>query len=137
MNLSKKYQLKKHVRIFVLLLGVSVLLWNCEKEGVDIETNASSDFEIKTLNKNQVIKNQKINTFLEKLETQEKLKLTQNYKEKNNNSNINFSIDTQSIKYIEKGEYHSYTFSIIEDDSKSNRVTNLLLSLNKDGEYDS
>ena len=55
MNLSKKHQLKNYLRFFVLLLGVSALLWNCEKEEfIDAQTQKSielkADFSFKDFN---------------------------------------------------------------------------------------
>jgi hypothetical protein len=51
------------------------------------------------------------------------------------NSEYGFSIDTEKILYIEKGGYHSYTLPILRD-GENQETENLVLSLNKDNQYD-
>jgi len=73
-----KNQLKNYLRIFVLLIGLSALLWNCEKEEEFeiIETNQiTNNFDYKTITTEELSKIKAENNFFSKSKNKLNLQL--------------------------------------------------------------
>ena len=137
MNLSKKHQLKNYLRIIVLLLGVSVLLWNCEKEEevVFIEQGEVTVTKptIEILSFEEAVEEK---TFTE-LNNSYNLKLYENnekYKGPISKTldSLGVTIETSTIKKIVSENYVSYTMLIVEPQNTSNSFYNLVIQEHKD-----
>jgi len=132
-----KNKLKKLLRFGFALLTISLLLTNCEKETKE-EIQAESQEStliLKHYSKQDIEKNPKLVSRLNKFND----KLTK-YKSENvsartvYNSEYDFTINTNLATYIENGDYHSYTFPLVQDDDE--KMTNVMFELNDQGEYD-
>jgi len=129
-------------KIGILLIGISLLLWNCQKDSLfstdktPVIENQTSKLIIKPVFKETIEKNSKLKAKLESLNN----KLKANKSAKTSNKKVqageyDFIIDTDHATYIEDGNYNSYTFPIVQD--KNQNIKNILFSLNDDNEYDS
>lgn len=128
-SLTKIYQMKKIYYLFSVLL----LIISCQKENLNEseieETSTSNEIKHSIISIEEVKKNKKVISSLNKFK-----KLTVN--KSSSKSNDKFKVIESSIKFIQKGDYHSYTF-LISNNSASNNIQNLLLSLQNDGSYKS
>lgn len=132
-----KNKLKKLFRLGFALFAISLLLTNCENETQEeIQTESQEPTLIlKQYSKQDIEKNQKLVSRLSEFND----KLTKNKSEKISartvyNSEYDFTINTNLANYIENGDYHSYTFPLVQDDDE--KMTNVLFELNDQGEYD-
>ncbi len=134
--MRKRFIKKQLCKLILLIIGIPFLLWNCQKDSELLNENQlNSEFKIKTIQNSELKKNQKIVEILGKISSENKTKEVVQAKNIKFN-NYNFTVNTNNVKYIEKGDYHSYTFSIIKHNSENKQFQNLLLSLNNSGEYD-
>ncbi|WP_299066129.1 hypothetical protein [uncultured Polaribacter sp.] len=126
---TEKINLTKLFKIGILLFGISLLLWNCEKE----DDNFGN---LKTTQTN--------NNYLQKL-SYEDLKFDHSFKKvaksfkvdflineddiinKRKGIENNFTIETNKIYKIEKDNYKSFTFYINRDNTPDNIVENLVI----------
>ncbi|WP_179317970.1 hypothetical protein [Winogradskyella undariae] len=133
----KKHKLKSYLKLGILLFGISILITNCEKEDVNVvedNSTANPSISFKRINESEFLSNKK---------AKEQLKAFNN----NSVSNINilartvynptydFTVDTDYANYLEYGNYHSYTFSVIRDEVNNNLIENFVLNLQNDGTY--
>lgn len=129
------------IRILVFLIfGATLLFVNCEKDTtLDIDTpQQTSKYKIHTLNQEQIQSNVQIVNKLKSFNNTKSTKETKSEAREIYNSEYNFTINTDYVKYLENTEtnYHSYSFPITRDTiPEDNKVENLLLSLNEDGTY--
>ena len=125
--------MKNYFKTIILLLGILLTLSNCEENEslIDVK-NEKSKIKLTVINKNDFTDNYKLIQNLNKFES----KKTSLKSKKVYNSIYNFTINTNSVTYIEKDNLHSYTFSIYRDDKSDLNIENLVLSLNENGEYD-
>ncbi|MDH7444522.1 hypothetical protein [Aquimarina sp. 2201CG14-23] len=119
MTINRNYLTK------LLLLFLLVISFSCEKESI-VSQEVTNELIVKTIGSKELEKNDLV---------------FQRVSEHFNNgvskaSGNSFLISNENIKYMEKGAYHSYTFSVLEEES-SHTLKNLVFSLNKDGLYDS
>lgn len=125
---NKRSKIANLLKIGVLLLGVSLLLWNCEKQD-EILNSPQSQFLIAHKNFSSVINNSNLVKKLEELSNY-KTKSKNLFKEKVIATN-DFTIFTERVTYT-KSTYssrESYTFYIERNGYKeSNSVDNLILS---------
>ena len=130
-------KIKKYLKTGILLIGISLLLWNCEKEDSEIiQSESDSDFKIEIVTLKQIESNAIASNKLNKIITKTSNTLS-NYASKDiYNAQYNFTVNTDYVKYIEKGEYHSYNFPITRENPVNDNIENLLLSLNTEGGYD-
>ena len=132
-----KQKLKK-LSIVSLLLSAFVIFSCSEDYEIHDHNDNNQKFKLRTLN------NQKINS---NIKVVEKLQSLNKGTKKNNNSIVsriiynqenNFSINTDYVKYIENTETgnHSFNFQITRLDTISNKIENLVLISNSQGNYD-
>lgn len=118
-----------------LLLSLIIVFISCEKEEtttpVELKNEKTENVSVKILNKNQIVGNKRI---LKELNQFNVHNSKINNKEVDNDG-YQFTINTSKVKYIEKGDYHSYTFPI-ERQAGNGNAENLLLSRNSQGKYD-
>ncbi|NDP26601.1 MAG: hypothetical protein GZ087_04120 [Flavobacterium sp.] len=115
---------------FLSLIILLLILSNCQVEENSVIKNTSLKYNIKNLTQNEIATNLKIVENINALS-----------KNKNNAigktipyNELGFTIRTDFAKYIEKGEYNSYTFSTVQKYSEN--IKNVLFSKNENGEYD-
>lgn len=137
-----KNKLTKAFKTFIILFGLSLLLWDCEKETVLVEETTVQEHQvpklsIKPISKEKIEKNVLLSSKLESFES--KLYASNdNLSSKGGTKYVkdfDFILDLESGIYIEEGDYHSYTFPILE--SRNQNIRNVLFSLNEDNGYDS
>lgn len=124
---------------FILLFVIYIFLTNCQHDDTEeIPILQQSKYKIETLNKNQLIDNEQVVIKLNKFLNSKDLKWNKNNAREIYNSDYGFTINTDYVKYLENTEngYHSYSFPLTRDSISHNKVENLLLSLNPDGNYD-
>lgn len=115
----------------LLYLCFITAIYSCtnEREFIENENNIKSKYISFDELKNNSL------AFNEYKKTEEKTVQSKNSKLVYNDF-YGFYIDTEKILYIEKEEYHSYTF-IIKRDIETDKTENLIITLNKDNQYDS
>lgn len=135
-----KQKLKTYLQLSLFVFGIFFILTNCERElAEDIETQETSRFSVRTLNKNEVNSKDKIVSKLNTLNSKKKDGFrTNNQAREIYNTEHGFTINTDYVKYIEDSENgnHSYSFTIQRDNSITDKLENLLLHSNLDGGYD-
>jgi hypothetical protein len=131
-------QLKKLFTLGVLFVGISTLLWNCEKETLTLEKENSptaqnnKDLVGYIVKPDSVFKaNKKIKDYITK---------TFSSKSKNNSKAIvsdiyGFSIDTTKVQIIVASSYQSYTFYVERENSTPDILENYVLNIFNDGGY--
>ncbi|AXT18473.1 hypothetical protein D7030_07530 [Flavobacteriaceae bacterium AU392] len=116
------------------------------EESITEQNSGISNIKVEILNENQINSNSII---LEELEnvipyitSNNRTSQTQSANNTVSVANIGFNFNEKSytifkneVSYITQGEYHSYTFSILSSEPTT-LIENLVLSLNKEGEYD-
>ena len=90
--------------------------------------NDQVNYSIINLSQNEIASNLKIVDNIKKLTKNTALGKTITLNE------LCFIINTEYSKYIDKGNYNSYTFSTVQKGNEN--IKNVLFSLNETGEYD-
>ncbi len=129
----KKNKLTNLLKIGVFLLGISMSLWNCEKDNTLEEGNLiESSLKVSYVSSSTINLNTKLSQKLSSFSN------SKNYFRRGDvySSQHNFTINTDQAKYIENsdGTYHSYTFKISREEDYG-FLENLLVSLQLDGSY--
>tara|TARA_B110000503_G_scaffold128217_1_gene198882 strand:- start:501 stop:2321 length:1821 start_codon:yes stop_codon:yes gene_type:complete len=134
-----KNKLKKSFRLGFTLFAIGLLMTNCEKDNLhedalEIE-NQESTFTLKQYSRENIEKNTKLVSRLKEFNDNliEK-KSAKTSEKKVYNEEYDFTIYTESATYIENGDYHSYTFPIVQ--GTDDKITNILFELNDENEYD-
>ena len=126
------------LKIGILFFGITILLWNCEKEETEKEVVKKSNYSVTKINFSDIKQNTQL---IQKLEKFSKSKKKENLNDTQNkdvySSEYDFTINTDFINYVESKDqkYHSYTF-LIERDIDNGLLENLLVNLKKDGNYE-
>ena len=126
------------LKIGILFFGITILLWNCEKEEIEKEVVKKSNYSVSKINFSDIKQNTQL---IQKLEKFSKSKKKENLNDTQNkdvySSEYDFTVNTDFIKYVESRDqkYHSYTFPI-ERDIDNGLVENLLVNLKKNGNYE-
>ena len=128
------------LKIGILFFGITILLWNCEKEEIEKEVVKKSNYSVSKINFSDIKQNTQLIQKLEKFSKSKKKEEINDTNTQNKDvysSEYDFTINTDFINFVEsrKGNYHSYTFPI-EREIDNGLVENLLVSLKKDGSYD-
>ena len=124
--------MKKINRLIVLLIAFVFLFSNCEKDDINIHSSTdNSSLKLSILEKNEINFNIKLKEKLEEIQSKQN-----EFQLKSQNSDLNFLIEIDNVRYIEKGDYHSYTFPILRKDKNNKKIKNLLIEVNKKGGYD-
>ncbi|QNK78257.1 hypothetical protein H7F37_04010 [Winogradskyella sp. PAMC22761] len=133
----KKHRLKIYLKLGILLFGISTFIFACQKDNIienDIIEQTTAGFKISTIHKNSISQNPIISEQLIQLNQNNGISTDGNLQRQVSSTSNNFTVDTETAKYVEYGNYHSYTFTI--DRGFDNGLTeNLLLSLQNDGSY--
>lgn len=134
-----KNKLKKLLSLGCTLFAIGLLLTNCERDNpredaIQIE-NQEPTFTLKQYSKKNIEKNTKLVSKLKEFNDE----LIENKSAKTSGKNtynkeFDFTIYTGLATYIENGDYHSYTFPIVQ--GADEKITNVLFDLNDENEYD-
>ena len=112
------------------------IVQSCQKENSQEEAELqSTGLVLKHYSKRDIEKNPKLASRLREFNE----KLTENQLAKFSTKSIynpeyDFTIYTDLATYIENGDYHSYTFPLVQ--GADEKLTNVLFELNDQGEYD-
>ena len=128
-------KIMRKISIWILLLGVSLTLVNCQKDDEVVKAvvhqKRSSNFNITKIDKSVILKNKALFAKLKKL----KGKQLDNVQNKEViSSEHGFTINTDYGKYIESqdGSYKSYTFPVKREE-ETEELENLTVSLQEEG----
>ena len=138
----RKKQFKHYLQCGILLLGIPLLLTNCEKEfteDITHQESSKSKFKVSTLNEKQIESDASISYELREIkEASQRNDVTKSSSREIYNEDYGFTINTDFVKKIEDAETgnHSYSFPIVRDNPTTENLENLLLHSNVDGEYD-
>ncbi|MDC9723663.1 MAG: hypothetical protein PSN34_12950 [Urechidicola sp.] len=138
---STKLNLTNYFKPYLVLICLSLLLFNCDTDEVieesvleETQEDNISNISIKTIDFNEISTNNKV---LEKIEYIKGRNDKYNTLSREiHNEEYEFSFNTDYVKYIEYGDYHSYSFPLTREAPENDHLENLFLSLNIDGEYD-
>jgi hypothetical protein len=130
----------KLLKIGILFFGISLLLWNCEKESInnfEVPTNSNTPFE--TISFESAVEQEEFNEISKGSKTEKYFKESiNNPKEifsKSSKKKNSFEIIKKSVKKIKKENYTSYTFLIKrEKDNYSNSAFENLVVEKKNNE---
>jgi hypothetical protein len=134
-----KNKLRKLLRFGLTSFAIGLLLTNCEKDSAREETISVEEQEptltLKHYSKTNIEKNTKLVSRLKEFNDE----LIKNKSAKQSGKNVynkeyDFTIYTDSATYIQNGDYHSYTFPIIQ--GADDKITNVMFELNDQNEYD-
>ncbi|GAA4237713.1 hypothetical protein GCM10022291_25380 [Postechiella marina] len=134
-----KNKLKNLLKFGLTLLAIGLLLTNCEKENTLEEPlqveNQEPTFTLKYYSKENIEKNSKLVSKLKEFKDNLSENKSAKYSGKSiHNKEYDFTVYTDSATYIEYGDYHSYTFPLVQ--GADEKMTNVLFELNDQGEYD-
>ena len=114
-----------------MLIFVLFTINGCEQEEIFNKTTIEkSNLKLIIIDSQQLA----LNTSLIKELNKVKQLNTTNFLRSIDEETFNFRVNTDKAKYIEKGDKHSYTFSITRNNSDGN-MENLVFTLNKEGGY--
>ncbi len=115
-----KNQLKNYLKIFVLLFGVSILLWNCEKEENIIETQTTTSFKAYRFNNDDI---PQIASKIEQLSTQEVFT-----KSSDNNSKAYWVDDVNIFGAIDSVGNKSFSYRLYFNNMPKNVFYNIIIT---------
>lgn len=132
---KNKNKLTKLLKIGILFFGISLLLWNCEKEDINLKTEnnikTKIPFRVATFESivqkkefKELIEKSKIKSFFDK---NSKAK----YLGKNNSNEINYTVVKETVKIIEQENYTSYTFLVENNDNTTDNSSFINLVIEK------
>jgi hypothetical protein len=128
----KKTKITTYLKTGILFLGVSLLLWNCEKDEFIETSTTTKEFKYKLKDKNfeQLTKEEKFNDAFKKVFKPER----EVVKAKSSSKTVmeeryGFTIDSTLIKEISSDKYISYTFLIHRDVSDDTYFENLVITI--------
>lgn len=132
---NRKNKLANILKVGVLLLGISFLLWNCEGEefieSTKVKTENHDPYTISSVLEVDLQTNLNLQKKINSLS--KKLNFTY---QKSASTKYNFTINKEKGKYLQsnKEEYHSYTF-LVEREEPNGYLENVLFSLQPNGDY--
>jgi hypothetical protein len=114
-----------------LFLGVSLFLWNCEKEEFVEEIKAEkSPFKLKDKTYAELTKTKKFSDAVEKVFKPQKQLMNSNYSSKTvMEEQYGFTIDSTIVKEISSEKYTSYTMFIHREEKDDSFYENLLVEI--------
>ena len=136
----RKNKLINFLKTGILFFGISLLLWNCEKEeflenpqelsNTITQKSGLQKFSIDQLNNdpifNEITSSFKLNPMLEKSKI-EKSKIVKDIFLKGKNNQAEVQIDINSVIKIQKKDYTSYTFYVNRGTKKQDEIENLVI----------
>ena len=114
------------IKLGIFLFGISILLWNCEKEsnqidqnidGVNVNSIIVEEFRVNENNNNPVFK-----SILTKLNSNSR-------KHKLKNNLLNFNIDSSKVKKIIFNGKTTYTLFVESETTEENSFDNLIIEI--------
>ncbi|MGR7812983.1 hypothetical protein [Lacinutrix undariae] len=136
----QKHRFKTHLKLVILLFGVSMSYLSCQKDD-DLSkdtTNSQLEFKRDLITKSQISNNKKVNSIIQTLPKTNTL-LTNNFNTQARtvyNEEYDFYINDEKAYHITYGNYDSYTFAIHRSQDNG-LIENLILSKQLDGSYKS
>ncbi|WP_298782695.1 SprT-like domain-containing protein [uncultured Polaribacter sp.] len=129
----KKNKLISFLKIGILFFGISLLLWNCEKENSlnQFTNNNSTNLKITSTTLEQVNSNKDLETTMNSFKSVLDISKAYSKSSKNENSST-ITILTDSIVKIESGFSTSYTFNILTPTSASSDFENFVIEKKND-----
>ncbi|WP_281847921.1 hypothetical protein [Olleya namhaensis] len=128
--------MKQNLLHIICIAFLTLLLYNCSEENEIINENTKEEqlYTVKTISKKEYKSNQKIVKQLDKIKNTNFITWRLN----DYDETYDFFVETESVKVVESidGNYNSYTFPISKDNA-TNKVYNLVFSLNDNQEYES
>ena len=122
------------IKLGIFLFGISILLWNCEKEDSLSHTEqvVVPEYSVSRIGIPKIQENIALIKNLDALLQQENKLHSKNVY----SSEYDFTVNTDFAKYIENrdGTYHSYTFPVSRE-IDNGLLENLLVTLQNDGSY--
>ena len=139
LKMMRKRKLKNYFKIGFLFVGILLSLTNCEKDNLHEETiqieNQEPTFTLKQYSRKDIKKNTKLVSKLKEFNDKVIENKSAKFSGKNvYNKEFDFTIYTDAATYIQNGDYHSYTFPIVQ--GVDEKITNVLFELNDKNEYD-
>jgi hypothetical protein len=128
----KEKKLSKLFKIGILFFGVSLLLWNCEKDELIEESTKNQDFPFKLKDKTyaELEKTKKFNDAIEKVFKPKKQVMNYTYSSKTvMEEQYGFTIDSTIVKEISSEKYTSYTMFIHRKEKDDSYYENLLVEI--------
>lgn len=103
----RKRKIKHYLKTGILLFGISLLLWNCEKEDTEIiqedseiiQSESNSDLKIEIVNLKQIESNSIVSNKLNKIIAKSSNKVSSYAAENIYNAAYNFTVNTDYVKY--------------------------------------
>lgn len=130
----KKNKLINLFKVGVLLFGISLLLWNCEKDSETIQPiEETIDFTLKPKIENFSLSQLNQDKDFNNLKDNFNILQTKYLSKNNKNSSarlvdtLGITIDANSIKRISYDNYVSYTMLMIEPENTSHNFSNLVI----------
>lgn len=131
---KKKNKLIKLLKTGILFFGISLLLWNCEKDDfLPLEDKKNEKIEIIDRNYFELNNEIKFNKAI-RIINDSKTKKNIKFQSKKGIDIYNFTIDSSKIRKIEKDSITSYTFFVKRDKVDSKFFENLVVEFNKNEE---
>jgi len=120
------------IKLGILLFGISLFLFNCEKEDEAFISQTKFKYKIEKVTFTFYQNN---TTLLKKVDEFNVTKRAIDIQNKTDNSDKKYTINTKEAIYIEnnEGTHHTYTFEISNNDPLE--LQNIVLSLQDDGNY--
>jgi len=125
----QKNKLKNYLKTGILLFGISLLLWNCEKQE-DIDLSQTNKLIFKQVEEAKLFKNLKLSEKINQINNSET-----SLEKSSNKNTFDFTVNTENANYALLGDKHTYSFSIYRT-YPVEKIENLLLVYNDDEEYD-
>ena len=127
------------LKLGILFFGITILLWNCEKENINIEKEGVKEakYSVSEINFSDIKRNTHLYQKLEELgKSKKKLHRKDTHNKSLYSSEYDFTVNTDIAKYIQSrdGKYHSYTFPVTRE-TNNGLLENLLVNLQSDGNY--
>ena len=123
----------KDKKILFLLFSIFIF-YNCSDDELIRNNNSAQELNLKVAYEKSI-------SFSDLKENSKIIgKLSKNLQTKKygvktlNKNHYSIEIDTSSVTYIQKNDYHSYTF-LVKNSDQSNLIQNLVFSLKENGDY--
>lgn len=129
----KKQRLKNYLKLGVLLFGIFITLWSCEKETTFIgpETNNSpNQLKLSESSFSELFKTEKFkNAYLKTISKKQTLSKGTLYAKNTSESIYEFTINSSSIKQIDYKKSTSYTMFIRRKEKTETSFENLVIKI--------
>lgn len=129
----KKKRLKNYLKLGVLLFGIFISLWSCEKETTFIEpetSNSPNQLKLSESSFSELFKTEKFkNAYLKTISKKQILSKGTLYVKNTSESIYEFTINSSSIKQIDYKKSTSYTMFIRRKEKTETSFENLVIKI--------